>query len=120
MIKIKIRLKRILVLIISLFFISNFTISIFLVNETYIEERSDKVPKSAAFSENTNLTEWNTKWGGSNHDRPNKFIVDSSNNVYIVGYTESYGNGGADVVVIKYKNMFRFLKKSTIWRRRIN
>lgn len=106
--KIKIRLKRIFVLTISLFFISNFVISNFLVNETYIEEMSDKILKPAAFSENTNLKEWNTKWGGNDQDRPNKFIVDSSNNVYIVGNTESYGNGGTDVVVIKYKNMIEY------------
>ncbi|MFW9947647.1 MAG: SBBP repeat-containing protein [Candidatus Odinarchaeota archaeon] len=104
---IKIRLKRILILIISLFFLSNFFIS-FLVNETYIEKRSDKILNTAAISENPNLEEWNTKWGGSSHDRPNEFIVDSSNNLYIVGYTESYGNGGADVVVIKYKNMIEY------------
>ncbi len=105
--KIKIRLKKILILIISLFFMSNLFIS-FLANETCIEDRSDKILNTAAISENTNLVEWNTKWGGNDRDRPNEFIVDSSKNVYIVGYTASYGNGGADIVVIKYKNMVEY------------
>ena len=103
--KIKIRLKMILVLIISLFFISNIVISNFFVSEGFIGGKDDKILTSAILPENSSLKEWNMTWGGSEVDQGLKVIVDSSNNTYVVGCTSSFGNGEFDVVVIKFNSV---------------
>ena len=46
--------------------------------------------------------QWNTTWGGSGDDEFASIIVDSSNNIFLVGKTDSFGAGGDDVVLIKY------------------
>lgn len=57
--------------------------------------------------DNSGLQQWNCTWGGSvisNVDIGQDVVVDSENNVYIVGYTENYGAGGDDIVLVKYDN----------------
>ena len=45
---------------------------------------------------------WNLTWGGINSDIPRDLVLDTSNNMYIGGYTESFGSGSSDLVSIKY------------------
>ncbi|MBY9004544.1 MAG: SBBP repeat-containing protein [Candidatus Lokiarchaeota archaeon] len=47
---------------------------------------------------------WNFTWGGINSDIPRDLVLDSANNMYIGGYTESFGAGSSDIVSIKYDN----------------
>ncbi|MBA7573017.1 hypothetical protein ES708_14806 [subsurface metagenome] len=46
--------------------------------------------------------QWNTTWGGVSEDRGENVVVDSSENIYIMGTTRSFGAGGNDMVLIKY------------------
>ncbi|TFF98674.1 MAG: hypothetical protein EU547_00730 [Promethearchaeota archaeon] len=46
--------------------------------------------------------QWNSTWGGDNSDVANEIIYDGSNNIYITGRTESFGNGGEDVLILCY------------------
>jgi len=46
--------------------------------------------------------QWNRTWGGSNWDSGMGVAVDSSDNVYLAGNTESYGAGWDDMVLVKY------------------
>jgi hypothetical protein len=45
---------------------------------------------------------WNRTWGGSASEYGLDVTVDSSDNVYLVGGTESYGAGSEDIVLLKY------------------
>ncbi len=45
---------------------------------------------------------WNFTWGGINSDISRDLVLDTSNNMYIGGYTESFGSGSSDIVSIKY------------------
>ncbi|MFX0083751.1 MAG: SBBP repeat-containing protein [Candidatus Hodarchaeota archaeon] len=48
---------------------------------------------------------WNITWGGSGYDSCYGVVVDSLDNVYIVGYTGSFGAGGDDMVIVKYNSI---------------
>ncbi|MFX1480394.1 MAG: SBBP repeat-containing protein [Promethearchaeota archaeon] len=46
--------------------------------------------------------EWNRTWGGTGYDIGWGVATDSSNNIYSVGMTESFGTGLTDMVLVKY------------------
>lgn len=51
----------------------------------------------------TNGTQiWNTTWGGVNMDDGFGINLDSNENIYITGFTASFGNGTIDAFVVKY------------------
>ena len=45
---------------------------------------------------------WNFTWGGINSDVAKDIVLDTSNNMYIGGFTESFGSGSSDIVSIKF------------------
>ena len=49
--------------------------------------------------------QWNITWGGSLSDTGNELVVDSSDNIYLVGYTTSFGAGGNDMILVKYNSL---------------
>ena len=46
--------------------------------------------------------QWNKVWGGSYDDYGRGITMDSSNNIYLVGVSYSYGMGGSDILILKY------------------
>lgn len=52
--------------------------------------------------DSSGVKQWNITWGGTNLESGFEVAVDSSNNVYIVGRTASYGAGGYDILLLKY------------------
>lgn len=44
---------------------------------------------------------WYGVWGGENNEFGESIFIDSDDNVYLTGYTSSYGNGGVDMVIVK-------------------
>lgn len=55
------------------------------------------------YSASGNLV-WQKTWGGSYTDYPYSISVDSSGNVYVTGWSESFGAGGADAFLLKYSD----------------
>jgi uncharacterized delta-60 repeat protein len=46
--------------------------------------------------------QWNQTWGGGLWDRGYGVAADLLDNVYLTGYTYSYGEGSADMILVKY------------------
>jgi len=57
---------------------------------------------------------WNATWGGTGRDSGRCVVVDSENNVYLLGITNSSGAGGDDICLLKY-NSSGDLEKEIIW-----
>jgi len=45
---------------------------------------------------------WAHTWGGPESEQAVDVAVDSKGNIYVLGYTESFGAGSSDVLVVKY------------------
>ena len=52
----------------------------------------------------SDLYEWNRTWGGALSDYGEAVAVDSSDNIYLAGYTATFGAGDNDMVLVKYNN----------------
>ncbi|KKN13246.1 hypothetical protein LCGC14_1008370, partial [marine sediment metagenome] len=48
--------------------------------------------------------QWQRTWGGSDIDTGYKLVNDSQSNLFLIGYTESYGSTGKDACIIKYNS----------------
>ncbi len=48
------------------------------------------------------VQQWNRTWGGVNFDRCLGVAIDSSDNLYLAGFTYSFGAGDSDMVLVKY------------------
>ena len=54
------------------------------------------------FSTSTSdLYEWNRTWGGALSDYGESVALDSSDNIYLAGYTANFGAGDNDMVLVK-------------------
>jgi hypothetical protein len=47
---------------------------------------------------------WYRTWGGSDGETGYDMVMDESDNIYIVGITESFGEGQNDIVLLKYNS----------------
>ncbi len=50
------------------------------------------------------VLQWNTTWGGKSGEICNGIALDSLDDIYIIGSTESYGSGSVDLVLLKYNS----------------
>jgi len=56
------------------------------------------------FNDSGNI-QWNRTWGGNQGDIGKSLKFDSSNDIYVLGETESYGSGSKDVCLLKFNNI---------------
>ncbi|TFF86248.1 MAG: hypothetical protein EU551_01990 [Promethearchaeota archaeon] len=49
--------------------------------------------------------DWGVSIGGGSNDVGNDVTIDSNGDVYVVGYTESWGAGGSDILIAKYNSL---------------
>ncbi len=52
--------------------------------------------------DSSGIKQWNQTWGESEVDRGWNLAVDSSDNIYIVGYTGDRDNNYRDIILVKY------------------
>ncbi|KKL59873.1 hypothetical protein LCGC14_2210980 [marine sediment metagenome] len=52
--------------------------------------------------DSSGVQQWNRTWGGSEWDVGNGVAVDSSDSVYLAGFTYSFGAGYEDLVLVKF------------------
>lgn len=57
---------------------------------------------------------WMETWGGSEREYYYDAILDSANNIYLTGETNSYGSGFTDIFLLKYSSS-GFLEWFSIW-----
>ncbi|TFG17450.1 MAG: hypothetical protein EU531_03370 [Promethearchaeota archaeon] len=48
--------------------------------------------------------QWDTSWGGNDDDKCEDIAIDSDGNIYLGGYTYSYGAGVTDACLVKFDN----------------
>ncbi|MBA7588242.1 hypothetical protein ES708_30295 [subsurface metagenome] len=63
---------------------------------------------------NLGQQQWNTTWGGTKFETGISIALDSSENIYVCGFTGSYGAGGFDMFLLKYNNLGQ-LQLSKLW-----
>jgi len=54
--------------------------------------------------DNLGVQQWNLTWGGTGFETGRALMIDSLDNVYIVGDTDSFGAGEDDLVLIKFNS----------------
>jgi len=48
---------------------------------------------------------WNTTWGGNNDDYARGIITNGTTDIYIIGATQSYGNGSYDACILRFNKI---------------
>jgi len=77
------------------------------ITQPLFNEQDDKdyrnilTPLSAS---NSVVQEWNRTWGTSATDIAVQVALDSSDNIYLAGFTDSYGEGSTDIVLVKFNS----------------
>ncbi|MFX1554243.1 MAG: SBBP repeat-containing protein [Promethearchaeota archaeon] len=63
--------------------------------------------------DNSGIYQWNRTWGGNNTDVSFEISIDSSDNIYLVGYIWSFVTGSYDIVLVKYDSSGVYLWNRT-------
>ena len=75
--------------------------NVYLAGETMSYGAGDQDMVVVKYDKN-GVQQWNRTWGGTNFDRCLAVAIDSSDNLYLAGFTYSFGAGNDDMVLLKY------------------
>lgn len=87
------------------------------ITQTFFNEQDDKdsrniiTPLSAS---NSVVYEWYRTWGTNTSDIALHVALDSSDNIYLAGLTDSYGEGSFDIALVKFSS-FGELQWNITW-----
>ena len=64
-----------------------------------LKQQKKKLNRLSVKSSQTSsvIFDWRVTWGGSEYEHCFELVTDSSDDIYVVGATESYGAGNKDV-----------------------
>jgi hypothetical protein len=75
----------------------------FRVNLSDISKNGGNSQFNPSLSSSCSLSlEWSITWGGTDSDTGRGIAIDADDNIYVAGYTSSYGEGLDDVCLVKY------------------
>jgi len=80
------------------------TTNVYITGYTYNSSIHDTDAFIAKY-DNASNQQWNTTWGGIKDDVGFDIALDDSGNIYITGYTQSFGEGSLDAFIVKYNNV---------------
>ncbi len=97
------KIKELSIFFICLFFlfISTSVLCLYLLKNGFNYIGIQKNISSLSES-NSVAYEWNQTWGGNLNDECFDLTNDSLGNLYLVGYTKSFGDGGSDICLVKF------------------
>ena len=75
----------------------------------YSSEEGESIQLS---NDKSTSAEWYSSWGGSEEDYCVDMVLDSSGNIYLVGHTNSYGEGSSDMFILKFNS-----SRNLLWNR---
>jgi len=64
---------------------------------------------------NAGVQQWNNTWGDTDIDGASRIATDTLGNVYVTGFTMSFGAGGNDLVIIKFNGANGVIEWNYTW-----
>ncbi|MHA1444358.1 MAG: SBBP repeat-containing protein [Candidatus Hodarchaeales archaeon] len=97
-------MKRYKIYLIGLIFLLNFSFSHqgTNINVSNQDDKADRNIVPLLTASNSVAYGWYRTWGGSSYDSARGVAADSSGNVLLAGFTESFGVGGRAMILVKY------------------
>ncbi len=74
------------------------------INQNKTDSNNYFKPNSSSILLDDKTLAWYTTWGGDQTDYALSMDIDEENNIYLAGYTRSYGAGDEDLLLLKYND----------------
>jgi len=90
-------------------------VCIFILNISFLLQENNNTLNNNSSNDFRNIApnssdidSWDTTWGGSDNEWASAIVLDTSGNIYLAGFTFSFGAGSSDFVLVKYDSSGNF------------